>query len=175
MRNVLLLTMSMAMALAASGCGDDSDTGSGTPAGSCFDYDAFNAGSPAVTFRADVLPLFQRSCSTSATSCHGSEAGTSDRQYLGPQLGTMATEEQIAKIMAQNVGVPSKKEPGLSRVAKGDPANSFLMHKMDEPLCEDLTCAADKSCGSAMPLGQTLEQGDRDVVRRWIAQGAQNN
>ena len=177
MRKLLLLSsIGVAIALAASACGDDTGSGGGAPAGNCFDYASFSGDSPAVTFSGDVLPIFQRSCGVSGSSCHGSEAGTSDRPFLGPPMTATTTPAQIAAIRVQNVGVPSTKEPGMSRIAAGDAANSFLMHKMDATFeCEDLTCASDKSCGAVMPLGQALAQGERDIVRRWILQGALDN
>lgn len=153
---------------------DGGSTGStgGAPVG-CFDYGAFDGTTPVVGFKADVLPIFQGSCGISP-GCHG--AGSPDRPYLGPPISEMATAQNIADIFANTVDFAAFKEPGMSRVAPGDPEHSFLMHKLDGMLtCETLACSADKSCGGPMPEGPQLPPEKRDTIRRWIAQGAKND
>lgn len=139
----------------------------------CFDYGAFDGSSPVVSFKTDVLPIFQGSCGISP-GCHG--AGSPDRPYLGPPLSDTATAQNIADIFANTVDFAAFKEPGMSRVAPGDPEHSFLMHKLDGLLkCETLACSADKSCGGPMPEGPKLPDDKLDTIRRWIAQGAKND
>lgn len=61
------------------------------------------------------------------------------------------------------VGVASVQQPGLSRVAPGDPDNSYLVQKIEG------TAAA----GERMPLGGPfLDAGTIAAVREWIANGA---
>ena len=158
---------------------DSTSTTGGTTGGTtgapvdCFDYGAFDGTTPVVGFKADVLPIFQGSCGISP-GCHG--AGSPDRPYLGPPLSDMATAQNIADIFANTVDFAAFKEPGMSRVAPGDPEHSFLMHKLDGLLkCETLACAADKSCGGPMPEGPKLPDDKLDTIRRWIAQGAKND
>jgi hypothetical protein len=162
----------MAIALGGTGCGGDDTSEDG---GGCFDYSSFDGTTPAVSLRTDVVPIFQVSCSFGAT-CHGAMTGSAGFTYLGP-TGVAPTDAELAAIIAQNVGVNPTRNAGMPRITANDPARSFLMHKMDNTLtCGDLACAGDNSCGVAMPQGQpTLEQGSRDTVRRWIAQGAQDN
>ena len=66
-------------------------------------------------------------------------------------------------------------------IAPGDPANSYLMHKIDGDQC---TLAADcassttqyTDCGQQMPYSSPpLDPATADLVRKWIAQGAKNN
>jgi hypothetical protein len=66
----------------------------------------------------------------------------------------------------------------------GDPANSFLMRKVDgcfEGLEASCTVQSTESesghpCGDRMPhSSKTLCEDERDMIRRWIAQGAKNN
>lgn len=194
MRTILLLAF-MALGMGIAGCdGDDGGTGGGGGAGgsgsggaggsgtgggssACFDYTGFDGSSPAVGLRADVMPILQTSC-TFAASCHGAESGSAGHVFLGPSAGTMPTDMQIQAMLAQTVGVnPEHSSPGIPLITASDPARSFLMHKMDGTVgCADLACAADSSCGQAMPPAQpTIAQDRRDTVRRWIAQGAQDN
>jgi hypothetical protein len=156
-------------------CGGEDTTGSTGGDGACFDYASFEGMSPAVSFRTDVLPTFQNSCGLSA-SCHGNPSGPIAQPYLGPPTSAgEPSATDIDAIFAANVGVDSVKEPGMKIVAPTDPANSFLMHKMDNSLkCESLKCGG--NCGGSMPLGTAvLAQEQRDKVRRWIAQGAKND
>ena len=61
------------------------------------------------------------------------------------------------------VGVPSAESPGTLRVAPGDPANSYLIQKLE----------GTASVGAQMPLGApALEQAAIDVIRQWISAGA---
>ena len=70
----------------------------------------------------------------------------------------------------------------MNFVTAGDPAQSFLMHKMDGDQCTLIPeCMVPGSyrpnCGVFMPYqaASILDVAARDVVRRWIGQGAQNN
>ncbi|WP_437635893.1 hypothetical protein [Sorangium sp. So ce854] len=160
-------------ACAGAACGDDGEAPQPT---ACFDYSRFDGASPEVSFKADVLPTLQRGCAFSST-CHGAEAGSAGFAYLGPPFSEQATDAQIAAIVAQNVGVASRAPSGMPRIAAGDPANSFLMHKVDGTLtCGDLECAPDDACGKTMPAGgDLLPAAERDAIRRWIQQGAKVN
>ncbi|MCI0516628.1 MAG: hypothetical protein L0Y45_02225 [Woeseiaceae bacterium] len=61
------------------------------------------------------------------------------------------------------VGVRSKEEPGVFRVAPGDPNNSYLVQKLE----------GSASTGARMPLGAPpLPQATIDVIRQWISDGA---
>ena len=61
------------------------------------------------------------------------------------------------------VGVASGQQPALQRVEPGDPDNSYLIRKLE----------GTASTGGRMPLGMTpLPQGDIDMIRQWILDGA---
>jgi uncharacterized protein (TIGR03118 family) len=68
---------------------------------------------------------------------------------------------------ASLVAVASLERPALARVAPGDPATSYLIHKLEG--------AADIS-GARMPFGGPfLDQAAIDEVKSWIAAGAPNS
>ncbi len=72
-----------------------------------------------------------------------------------------------AQIYASIVGVASVEQPSLKRVAPGDPANSYVVQKLE---------GAATITGSRMPLGGPfLDQATIDQVKAWISAGAQNN
>jgi len=66
------------------------------------------------------------------------------------------------------VGVSSVERPGVLRVVAGDPDNSYLVHKLE---------GRSDIVGGRMPrgTGPFLTDGQMLVIRRWIAEGAQNN
>jgi hypothetical protein len=64
------------------------------------------------------------------------------------------------------VGVPSAEEPNLLRVKPSDPANSYMLHKIE---------GAPGIVGGQMPLGETpLPQATIAAISQWIADGAPN-
>jgi hypothetical protein len=152
--------------------------------------------SPTVSFERDIRPIFQESCSA-LSGCHGQANGeqtTPGLVFLGSSDGGTAA----ATILQNLVNAVSPEDPQLSIVKAGDPANSYMMHKLDGDFCR-LAAACNATgqatfleCGIAMPYGlpslcldsqgdcvksQALQQqhGERDQIRRWIAQGASAN
>jgi hypothetical protein len=188
MRSKLLAAVALSLISGLSGalgCGGDESSSSSTAAATssssggtsgCFDYASFDGTTPVVGFAADVLPIFQQSCSLSS-ACHNNEAGTGGRPYMGTKNDVVPTAQQIQLIFDQNVGAMSVKEPDMAIVEPGDPERSFLMYKMDGVFdCPLLECTAKNACGTKMPQGgPTLAQEQLDTVRRWIAQGAKND
>jgi hypothetical protein len=192
-----MLVLTSAAAALGAGCGDNgnssgsgsgssggggSDAGGGgsggsAPMGACYDYTTFKADDPLVSFSMQVLPLLRRSCGLS-DSCHGApNPPTPAQHYLGPKLTDpepSASERQT--IIDGVVGVGAVKEPTMKVIELGNPQRSFFMYKLDGLSCDKLTCMGD-ACGVLMPKGSTqpLPVEERDTIRRWIAQGAQNN
>ncbi len=183
---VSFLLGSLGLGLLASslgGCGNSGTSttgagggGAGGSAGDCFDYTSFDGTSPTVTFKADVLPIFRQSCGLS-TSCHGDPNGGSlpGQHFYGPSLNDPApSDSDIASILAGSVGQASAEDPDMDVIKAGDPANSFLMYKLDgDPnaadgvSCKTLTCSKDMSCQTTMPQGgPQLTADTRDTIRR---------
>jgi hypothetical protein len=125
----------------------------------------FDALKPAVSFARDVTPLLSKSCAFS--TCHGSSAGPANGVYLGTDL---------ARVQRELVTKSASELPTMPLVTPGDPRQSYLMRKLDGSQCAlDAQCLGG-SCGDTMPRGeQPLPIETRDVVRRWIAQGAKND
>jgi len=203
MRQQILRGLTLVAAISSVGPGCSSDQKKDEP--SCassttcpFDYASFDS-SPPVSFETDVFPLMRRSCGIS-TVCHG--AGVKQGAaglYLGPPKKDTTTVIDAAfrqSIIDGLVGVTSQTVPdtsdagaagasgtgGAKLIVAGDPSQSFFMTKLDG--CQNaanLTCVKIKSnktdfvCGDSMPDGNLLCDSERDLFRRWIAQGAQNN
>jgi hypothetical protein len=129
---------------------------------------------PVVSLKNDVVPIFKGSCGLSS-SCHQSSGNaiTNHGVFLG---------NDPAKVFQATANVKSVELATMSFVTPNDPPNSYLMHKMDGDQCQfDAQCDGGSfgvtGCGDLMPQGQLdpLDEPTRLTVRRWIAQGAQNN
>jgi hypothetical protein len=96
-------------------------------------------------------------------SCHGGSGGLSGLEACGSGYASL-------------VGVPSVQLPTMKLVEPGNPAASWLVHKLDGTQNGfDAQCAGG-SCGAAMPVGQPLlPPAVRDAIRAWIAGGAAND
>jgi hypothetical protein len=150
----------IAFAVPLGGCPDDEV---------CTDYSppaSFDAQNPKVTFAKDVMPIFTQGCAF--PSCHGSTTGNTNGVFLG---GTDPT-----RVYQAIVEVRSSKLPTMSYVKPNDPRESFLQRKVDGSHCVlDAQCTG-ADCGQSMPRNdETLPMGERDTIRRWIAQGAKND
>ncbi len=162
---------------ATTGGGNDGDPCDRVPE-ACFDAAACYADPPPdVSFREGVLPLFQRSCGLS-TACHGNPDSPTTSSGYRPYLASKASEESdIPAIRAAIIGVESYADPTKSVVAPGDLANSFMMYALDGALdqCSETSCPDD--CGFLMPKGlqKPLPLAERNLIRAWIEQGAQDN
>jgi hypothetical protein len=149
---------------------------------------------PIISFRKDVLPIFQSSCATNGTSCHGGDSAMQPMTVGALILGSVDGGAPSMSVVAGLVGVGAAEAATTSfmstmnLVTAGDPANSFLMHKMDNDQCTlESQCMAYKlaypKCGSLMPnvldpmkmTAVQLPVAQRDIVRAWIKQGAKDN
>ena len=96
--------------------------------------------------------VFDQSCS----GCHSGPTSTS----LPSGLNLSTADDSFAAL----VGVDSIQVPSLSRVAAGDPDNSYLVQKLE----------GTAAVGGQMPLGGTpLDAATIDDIRQWIADGAE--
>lgn len=154
----------------------DSDPDAFPPEEECptFDYSGFDGQSPSVSFNADVLPIFAQNCTE--TGCHGNAATPASGLFLGPSPDAPefpASEETRKNIIDAYLVAPARTTPDKARVAPGEPAQSFLLDKLDgSHACIDVSCPGN-NCGQRMPRGHDQLPADvRDTIRRWIAQGA---
>ena len=141
---------------------------SGESAATCVGHTSSAASTPAtkaVSFKDDILPIFQQSCVFS--SCHGSPTGANNGIYLGAKGSANTTGIRDAL-----VGKSSARMPSMKYVTPGKPESSYLLHKLDGNFC-GLDACADGKCGDRMPRGgDALDEGLISVVEAWIAQGA---
>ena len=118
-----------------------------------------------VSFKSDVMPIIARGCSF-VGSCHGPPNG---------QRGLVLDKTDAKQVREALVNVASDELPAMPYVTPGDPAQSYLMYKLDNTQKTlDAQCDG-KSCLESMPLGDTLELAEREIFRRWILDGALDN
>jgi len=163
--------MRLAIALVAAACGTPGP--SWVPdAGPCTAYvSTIDLQTPTVSLAHDVMPVFAASCASA--SCHGIADMPQGGVFLGAEL---AQGSDSSTVRAMLVGASASEMPTMSLVAAGDPTHSFLMHKLDGDQCQFDTACVGGSCMLTMPFGTAqLSADDRDTVRRWIAQGANDN
>lgn len=124
---------------------------------------------PSVSFKTDVMPILSASCSSA--SCHGVASGAAGDLFLGAELKHGSDSATVYS----NLMATSGQVAGMPYVTPGDPTKSYIMHKMDADQCTlDAQCQGG-SCQHTMPYDGQLPVEKRDVLRRWIAQGAANN
>jgi hypothetical protein len=165
---------------AAGGGGTGATTGGsgGAPGPVCSDYDDPSLYLAPVSFIADVLPLLQANCSLSM--CHGTTVGADAGLTLGQPMPQPITQAVADLVHGELVGVPATKAT-LSRVAAGEPAQSFFIIKIDaNPPVSCLPPGASclgVSCGSNMPAANEgpLTLDDKAVLRTWVRDGALND
>jgi hypothetical protein len=156
----------------ACGTGGVEADGGCSPYVSCSDLTT-----PTVSFAADIVPIIQPSCAIAGNTCHGTTTGESEGLYLGSYDG--GTDASF--VVQGLVGTASLEDPSMVIVKASDPSNSYLMHKLDGDMCTLATSCASSTtqytdCGQQMPYSSPpLDEATRDIIRRWIAQGAKNN
>jgi hypothetical protein len=181
------------------GSGGGGAGGSGGGGATCPPDQNYNGAMPIVSLKNDLLAdigpgkpaggMFRRACS--ASSCHDESRPIADLFIAPPakdpmtQMDIAISPMQIERFLNGADGVlrMSVTAPTIRIVEPRQPWNSFLMRKLDgcwtgiETQCTSLVMDAPPPCGESMPAsaGMLLEPAERDLVRRWIFQGAQNN
>lgn len=164
--------------------GGGADGGTCTPGTTPAYTSCIDLTTPTVSFAQDVQPTFNASCGLSTPgTCHALQQPGNTTPwlvYLGSQPNPSSVD--AGQVLEGIVGKPAQEDPSMNIVTAGDPDHSYLMHKLDYDQCQYATdCNATKnqifeSCGLGMPYQSgILDEGTRDNIRRWIAQGAKNN
>jgi hypothetical protein len=105
-----------------------------------------------VSFSADVQPIFTANCT--AMGCHS---------FPMPQEGM---DLRAGQAYGNTVNVASAQCTSRLRVAPGDPDNSYLVNKIE---------GVNLCFGAKMPKVGSLSQGEIQIIRDWVAQGALDN
>lgn len=143
-------------------------------AGNCVAYvvpSDLDLSTPTISFKEQVMGVLNNNCGSNL--CHGNPTEPTGTLFLGDS-GLQGADSDAA--YAQLVGVASHENPAMMYVVAGSPQSSYLMHKVDGDQCLfDSACASPMGCQDNMPMGFEMSIDQRDTLRRWISQGAQNN
>jgi hypothetical protein len=165
-------------AIAVSACTSGGTSGAGGGGGSDPNCPAYTvpAGtvlmSPIISFKTEVMPIFNANCG--ASNCHGDGTSSQGNLFLGSETAKGSDASMVRSGLVAKDGIEMTMMP---LVTAGDPAKSYLMHKLDGDQCLYNEHCANKTCLAEMPsgLGHALPVANRDTIRRWIAQGAHDN
>ena len=141
-------------------------------AGDCVAYTpppGMDLTAPTVSFKTDVMPVLTANCSSSI--CHGIADGAQGGLFLGAETMKGADADTVYSSLMAMSGEASS----LPYVMPTNIANSFVMHKLDGDQCMIADKCTQGDCLLQMPRDRQLPVATRDIVRRWIAQGAPNN
>lgn len=106
----------------------------------------------------DIFEAADSSGRPSCSSCHNPNGGAF--RQVGLDLSSAGSYDSM-------VGIASRQKPGVLRVAAGDPANSYLIHKLE---------GRTDIIGGRMPSrGPYLSDGQMAIVKRWIELGARRD
>jgi len=183
-RNMTILaSLAVVAAFAgAIGCSSTSSSGTGSSGSSS---------STPVSFKTDVMPILQQGC-TISSECHGQTGNAGEENlYLGQHQTSLDGEPvdpTVAMMVQQGiVGVKSMEDPSMNLITASDPANSYLLHKLNgdqnslesdcaKGVCGSQSCQPPTTCGVQMPMtGSMLAPSDIATITNWITQGALNN
>jgi len=107
----------------------------------------------------DIFEAADSSGRPACSACHNPNGGAF--RQVGLDLSSAASSYDSL------VGVASREKPALTRVAAGDPENSYLLHKLE---------GRTDIIGGRMPnRGPYLSEGQLAIVRRWIQLGARRD
>jgi hypothetical protein len=124
---------------------------------------------PTVSFKTDVMAVLTGHCSSSI--CHGISDGAQGGLFLGAETMKGADSATVFT----NLMAKSGQASDLPYVTPSSDANSYIMHKLDGDQCMVADKCSGNDCERTMPFDGQLPPETRDIVRRWIAQGAPNN
>jgi hypothetical protein len=156
------LCLAVAVVLGGScGGGGSSNSGGGTPPSNCQDPLPIRLSNP--RFSTDLLPMFQATCGSASSSCHG--AVTVPSGHFSWATGASRTAQDVYNDV---VNVPPANSPsGYMRIKPGDVAHSWVIEKVssDQP--------GGLGYGARMPYaGVPLCQTTIDNLKTWVQNGA---
>jgi hypothetical protein len=177
------------------GCGGDEPADDGMMedlCGTCTEPAAIDLTMPVTSFRTHVLPIVRATCNS--ITCHGVAPAMATAVYpgaglyLGPDNTMPAPDEATISSIVLELHAQSTTAPAVKVVEPGNEAASFLVAKLHG--CQNargLACTQqsaalirckESACGDQMvPLDQPVQltADQKNVFRRWIAQGALDN
>ena len=163
--------------------------------GTCGNCSAPDPDPMKVNFRAQVIPILNRSCGTSGVSgCHARDAYGANRNqdcrgWLTLEDAALGSKFYSGAMNGQSTGCPDKTlyerltqidvwqclTTSVAYVTAGDLSKSYIVNKIDGVnMCKESA----SSTSEQMPPSDsmyTLSAADKAVIKQWIMEGALNN
>lgn len=120
--------------------------------------------------RAQVDTIVNFSCAIA--SCHGRSPGQG-HLFLPKRQAADAGAGMNGDWYDQVVGVASLTNPSMQLVKPGDPAESWLVHKVGGDQCYFKAACVKGNCGDRMPQANlALDPADIATIVAWVREGA---
>lgn len=175
-----------AMSAGTMTCGADSSFGA---CGQCSDPDPDPL---KVNFKAEIVPILNKSCGTGTTGCHGRDAYAATvakdcRGWLSLENASLGSKYYSGDKQGQATNCPDVSlyqrlmrlavwqcATATAYVTPGNPGASYIMNKLNGTnLCSDAGTVTQQ-----MPPPQTtftISASDKALIQRWITEGALDN
>ncbi len=185
--------------LVISACG----TNSGTAGDDDVQPDAMPVPDPdpdpaVVNFKTQIVPIFNNSCGTGVNGCHGRDAFGANasqdcRGWLALEDAPLGASFYSGSMSGQATGCPDMSlhqrlmqldvwqclDTPTAYVVPGDPAASYIMHKMNgTDLCKENASSISDQMPPPNQAGATpftLSPADKALIQQWIVEGALDN
>ena len=155
-----------------------------------------------VNFRAQIVPIFEKSCGTDGTGCHGRDAYGANKNmecrgwltlenaalgskfYSGPQNGAntgcpdMTAYQRIMQLKVwQCLSAP---QYPAYYVKPGDPSKSYIMNKLNGVnMCKENATSPSEQMPPMQdadnPNPYVISAADKALIQQWITEGALDN
>ncbi len=145
-----------------------------------------------VNFKAEIVPIFERSCGATSSACHARNqyAATINmdcRGWLSLENASIGSQFYSGTMTGQSTGCPDMTlherlmqidpwecSAGASYVKPSDPTGSYVMNKINgTPLCSENSAPSVQMPPSDSTF--TLTATDKAKIQQWIAEGALDN
>ncbi len=156
--------VSLAVVALVSACSSTSDPTLGSSGSTTKDggsSGAADARNPYPSFKSDVVPIIQQSCSL--TACHASKESN---------LGILLQYDTLQLYTELQKTSPTAHTPF---VVAGDPSKSYLILKMEAKQATLASECPSMNCGNVMPPDDPLAAAKIKVFTDWIMAGAKND
>lgn len=145
-----------------------------------------------VNFKAEIIPILDRSCGSGSTACHARNQYNANQNmdcrgwlsfenadigsvfYAGPSAGQPTGCPDISLHERLTTIDPWECAPGAFYIKPGDATNSYVMQKINGgPLCSEGGAASVQMPPSDSQF--TLSAADKTLIQQWINEGALDN
>jgi hypothetical protein len=145
-----------------------------------------------VNFRAEVVPILERSCGSGSSACHarnqyGANMARDCRGWLALEDAPLGAQFYSGSMQGQSTGCPDltlherltmidpwECAPGAFYVKPGDPNASYVMNKINgAPLCSEGGAPSVRMPPSDSTFKITA--AETAVIAQWITEGALDN